>query len=684
MKLNKKQIHLKECLNKEWIISNGIGGFCSSTVIGANTRKYHGLLIAPIIPPASRHLILSKVDENIQVNGESYNLYTNICKDYISDGYKYLESFEKTYFPEFTYKVKDIKVVKTISMVYGRNTVVIKYHIQNGKSPIKFTLAPIMNFRDFHRMTTNHEFDIQQRLTGTKVRLEIDNHPSTPVYIYLNSGTYIQHYQDTFRNMYYIKEEERGFFPEENLSVPGRYEVEIEAKEDKEITFVASLEDNTEQIDANLVFQEEKERLQKIISNTMLIKQKTTMSKVEKEYNNLITSLLITSDSFIINRPTFGTHSVIAGFPWFLDWGRDTLIAYEGLFLITKRYDLAKEILLTFTRDIKFGLVPNGYSGFDNRPLYNSADASLLLFEQVNKYLAYTKDYDFIKERIYPKLKDILNHYHHGIDLDNNNIYIDEDGLLSSGTESTQNTWMDAKVGNVAITPRNGKVVELNALWYNALRTTQNLANKFGEKDIANACKKEASHHKEIFEHLFYCAKKKSLQDVLGDEKIRPNQLFALSTTYPIIKPSSEKGKAIFKTVTDKLLTKYGLRTLAKNEEGYIPVYEGDPETRDKSYHQGVVWVWLMGLYTDAFKNIINDEKDRLEKERLTIAFEKFVKQVYQTFKKEIHAPEGMETISELYNAIPPYKSGGTFSQAWSVSEILKIIVQNKEKILKH
>ena len=387
---------------------------------------------------------------------------------------------------------------------------------------------------------------------------------------------------------------------------------------------------------------------------------------------------MIAADSFVINRPSFGTHSLIAGFPWFLDWGRDAFISFEGLILIPKRFDLAKELLLTFTRDIKYGLVPNGYSGFDNRPLYNSADASLLLFEQVNKYLQYTKDYDFIKENIYEKLKDIIDNYTNGIDLDNNNIFIAEDGLLSSGTESTQNTWMDVKIGNFAVTPRNGKVVELNALWYNALKTLENLANRFGEKEIADKYKKISTKHKKEFESKFFNKKKKSLYDVIGDDKIRPNQLFSISTTYPVIKPSSEIGKTIFKTVQTKLLTKYGLRTLAKGEEGYIPYYEGSPEQRDKSYHQGIVWVWLIGLYSDAFKNIIDDEKDRLEKEKLKIEYEKFIKSVYTTFKAEIDDSEGIGTISEVYSSQAPFKTGGTFSQAWSVSEILKIVTKLK------
>ena len=676
MKISKKQIELKECLGKEWIISNGIGGFASSSVLGANTRRYHGLLVASLMPPARRHLIISKLDESIIVDNEEFCLFTNVCKNYISDGYKYLESFEKDYLPVYTFKVNDIKIVKTVSMIYGKNTVVVQYKIKNGKKESKLKLAPIVNFRDFHHMNTNHTFSLNQNIEGNRVRLEIDGNTNTPVYLCVKDSEYIEHENDTFWNMFYLKEEERGFYPEENLLVPGRFEITIKPRETKEITFVASLDSDIENIDSNEVIENEIKRLEKIIEDTGLQKTKAKPTKQEKEYNDFIKDLIVSSESFVINRPDFGTHSVIAGYPWFLDWGRDTLISFEGMFLITKRFELAKEILLTFTKDIKCGLVPNGYSEADNKPLYNSADASLLLFEQVNKYIQYTKDYDFIKENIYEHLKDIIENYSQGIDLENNNIYIAEDMLLSSGTETTQNTWMDAKIGNYAVTPRNGKVVELNALWYNGLRTLENLANKFDEKDVENRCRKAANKHQKVFEEQFFNKKKKSLYDVIGDSKIRPNQLFSISCTYPVIKPSSEIGKTIFKTVTSKLLTKYGLRTLAKGEDGYIAYYEGDPVKRDMSYHQGIAWVWLIGLYHDAFKNIINDEKDRLEKEKLKIEYEKFIKSVYSTFKTEINSEEGIGSLSEVYSSQTPFKPGGTFAQAWSVSEVLKIVTK--------
>lgn len=673
MKLSKKQLELKDALEKEWLITNGIGGYASSTVVGANTRRYHGLLVAPLKPPARRHLILSKLDESICMDGEKYDLYTNMCRNYISEGYKNLESFEKNPLPEFVYKVKNVKISKKICMVYGKNTVVVKYEIKNNTSQeALFTIAPIMNFRDFHAMTSNHHFDLKQSTKKRKTEIKIDD--NMPIFISVNDGKYIEHFNDTFQNMYYLKEEERGFFPEENLCVPGRYEIAIQPKEKKEIAVVVSLENEIENIDANQVWEAEIERIENLVKQTKLVSSKANKTKAEKEENAFLRDLILATDNFVVNRPEFGLHSILAGFPWFLDWGRDTAISFEGLLLITKRYDLAREVLLTLTRDIKCGLVPNGYSETDGEPLYNSADSSLLLFEQVNKFMKYTKDYDFVKENLYEKLKDIIKNYKNGIDLDDNNIYIDEDGLLVSGTPNTQNTWMDAKIGDYAVTPRNGKVVELNALWYNSLKTLEYLAKKFGEKEVADSCKKDAKNHKKVFEEKFYNPEKKSLYDVLGDSKVRPNQLFSIATTYPVISPASYTGKTIFETVKKKLVTKCGVRTLAKDEEGYVAEYRGDSFRRDMSYHQGISWVWLLGLYADSLENIIDSEKDRIEKEKYIIEREKLVENIYRAFKKEFYDKECIGSISELYDSTAPYKPGGTCAQAWSVSEILKII----------
>ena len=411
-------------------------------------------------------------------------------------------------------------------------------------------------------------------------------------------------------------------------------------------------------------------------SRNQIISNKKDMTKKEKEENEFIKDLIIATDNFIIYRPEFKTYSILAGFPWFLDWGRDTCISFEGLLLITRRFDIAKEVLLTLTHDIKCGLVPNGYSESDGTPLYNSADSSLLLFEQINKFIKYTRDYDFVKENIYEKLKEIIENYKNGIDLDGNNIYIDEDGLMFSGTPRTQNTWMDAKICDYVVTPRNGKVVEINALWYNALKTMEALAKRFNEKEVSEMCKKMAKKHQKVFEEKFYNEAKKSMYDVLGDGKIRPNQLFSIATTYPVINPASYTGKTIFETARKKLLTKCGLRTLAKDEEGYISEYSGDSYKRDMSYHQGISWVWLLGLYADSLENIIDSEKDRIEKEKYIIEKEKFENNIFETFKKELYNKDCIGSISEVYDSKMPYKPGGTCAQAWSVSEILKIVTR--------
>ena len=677
MKYNKKYMNLEEGLKKEWLITNGIGGYSSSTIIGCNTRKYHGLLIAPLTPPARRFLILSKVDEGVEINGKVIPLYTNMSKNYISEGYKNLDSFEKDYFPIFTYKVKDIEIKKIICMEYGKNTVCIYYKIKNGKQDAKLTLAPIVNYRDFHTMSTNHVYTVQQNIKDKKVKLIIDNNNQTPVYMNITDGKYIEHYNDYFKNMYYIEEEKRGFYPEEDLYVTGRYEIELKENEEKEIYFTCSLEENIDETNARELINKEITRIGNLIVDSKLINiKKETSSKEDKEYRELITKYIIAADNFVVNRSRFNLHTIIAGYPWFLDWGRDSMIAFEGILLIPKRYDMAREVLLTFVRDIKYGLVPNGYSGFDNRPLYNSVDASLLLFEQVKKYLKYTGDDKFIKENIYEKLKDVIESYKNGIDIDDNNIYLDTDNLISSGTEQTQNTWMDAKYLNTPATPRNGKVVEVNSLWYNALKILEELSAKYESKEVSKKYKKMAEDTKKSFNEKFYNKKRKALYDVLGDSKIRPNQLFALSLSYPVIDCNTDIAKEVFDTVTKKLLNNYGLKTLAKGEKNYIEVYEGDGFKRDMSYHQGITWPWLLGLYYDSLKNIIKAQKTKVTRKEYEEKLDKFIEKTRTTFLKAIDEDGVVGSIAELYDSKKPQLPKGALAQAWSVAEVFRIILQ--------
>ena len=671
MKLSKKQLSLEDGITKEWLITNGIGGFASQSVLGINTRKYHGLLVAPLMPPARRYVILSKIDESINVDGKEEILYSNIGKNYISEGYKNLESFEKIYTPSFKYETPSkIKIEKQISMVYGKNIVCVYYKIENIDKDITMKLAPVMNYRDFHCMNTNHEYNVNQKIIDNKVRVTVDGNKILPIYLYSKEGEYIEHQNDTFKNMFYIEEEKRGFYPEEDLFVPGRYEINIAANTTKEFTIVCGLEENIEEIDGKTVIENEKKRLDKIIDASNLVDKNQSKSNQEQ-----MRDLVIASDNFVTYRPKFSLHTIIAGFPWFLDWGRDTLISFEGLLLKTRRFDIAKEVLVMMTKDIKYGLVPNGYSGYDSRPLYNSVDSSLLLIEAVSKYLEYTQDYTFVKNSLYKILKNIIESFQNGINVDDSNIFMDKDGLISAGTPETQLTWMDAKVGNFAVTPRNGKAVELNGLWYNALKVVADLAERYNDEKTHDEYEKLAKKVKASFNKKFYNEKNKCLDDVIGSEEIRPNQLFALSTTYPVMILSNEKAKETLKTVGKELYTKYGLATLSKKDPKYIAVYEGDGFRRDMSYHQGITWPWLAGLYIESYKTIIKNEKNKTEKKKLEEEYEKIISNYKKSFAQAMK--EGaIGTISELYNSKPPYLPKGAFAQAWSVSEVIKIMLE--------
>ena len=674
MKFSEKQLDLKKGLTQEWLITNGIGGFASQTVLGINTRKYHGLLVAPLVPPARRYVILSKLDESILFeDGREDIIFSNMCKNYISEGYKNLKSFEKVYTPKFVYEVNGVKVEKEIAMVYGKNIVTIFYKISSDKN-ILLKLAPVMNFRDFHQMSSGAEFNVSQTIDNEKkIRIIVNGENSSqPIYLFCKDGKYIEHYNDTFRNIFYIEEEKRGFFPEENLFVPGRFEVEIKAGEEKEFTVCCGLEENIEEIDGKQIVKEEEKRLKKIVKDSKLVKSSDSKADQEK-----IRDLVISSDQFVTYRPKFALHTIIAGFPWFLDWGRDTLIAYEGLLLKTNRFAIAREVLLMMTRDIKFGLVPNGYSGYDSRPLYNSVDASLLLFEQINKYLEYTGDKKFIKDNLYNILKEVAEKFQEGINIDDSNIYMDKDGLISAGTENTQLTWMDAKVSGFAVTPRNGKAVEVNSLWYNALKTIENLAIMFKDKETEKHYAALAKKAKASFNKEFYNERNKCLYDVLGSNEIRPNQLYSISLTYPVLTMSTNKPKEMFDTVTKLLVTKYGLATLSPKSKKFIAIYEGDGFRRDMSYHQGITWPWLAGLYMDAYKKLIENEKAVTKKKKLIQGYNEQLEKYQKNFKTAINEC-CIGSVSELYNSKAPYLPGGTISQAWSVSEVLKIMLLEK------
>jgi len=709
---------------KEWIITNGLGGFDSTTTKGGmNERRYHGLLIAPLQPPRQRTLILSKVDESIEINSKKYNLYTNDVDGKITEGYKYQTKFEKDIIPVYTYNVNGIIIEKSIYMIYGKNAVVVNYKISNNNSRTKFEISPIMNFRDFHLESHASKFKFKQTSLEDAFTLTFDK--KYKVHVLVNGAKFTPHKNDIFYNMHYAREEERGFDCKENHIVPGTFEIKLKRNENKEVTFVCSLEKNGLKLEemrsiiAEDVIKNEVKRINDQIEESKLLtdnnisksddlfksknnyatissngnrRKKKEESEDAQIYDELVKRYIVSSDNFIAYRKFRKLHTTLAGFPWFLDWGRDSFISFEGLLLLPRRFEIAREVLLTFALKHKNGLLPNGFSEYDGHPLYNSVDSALLFIDAVDKYLKYTNDYQFVNDKLYKIMKNIINSYIDGIEMDGNNIYLDDkDYLLVSGTPSTQNTWMDAKVDGKPVTPRNGKAVEINAMWYNALKIMENLSSMLGKRFKRVEYSYIAKKCKESFEKEFYDENKKCLYDVIKverkefstaevgkDDKIRPNQLFAISMTNPVIDPNSEVGKNIFITVTEKLYNAHGLQTLASDEEGFASVYKGNPSERDRIYHQGVTWPWLLGPYYDALKNVIKYEEDKNIKDDLNKTLMEFRLKTAKTFYKELTSGTTVNGIPELYDSIldnSKTKVGkGAFQQAWSVSEVFRII----------
>ena len=674
---------------REWVITNGIGGFASSTDMGLNTRRYHGLLIAACNPPGLRKLILSKVDESIIINDKKYNLYTNTSGGVTTEGYKYMQKFEKTIIPIYTYKVKNVIIEKSICMLYGKNTVVIVYRVINQKAKTKLLLTPIVNFRDFHAETHDLKFRYTQKINRDKVQLDFGENKGK-INLYVEGAKYNEYVDNIFYSMFYQREALRGFDAEENHAVPGTFEVEIKPNEDKEIVFFCSLDgeygnslEELQRLNGTKIIENEKKRINEQVKKSGLIDFKKLPKEEEEKqsYIDLVNEYIVASDNFIVYRPSMKLHTIIAGYPWFLDWGRDTLIAFEGLLLISKKYDIAREVLLTLIRRTKQGIVPNGFDEYDGHALYNSADASLLLFEAVQKYLEYTGDYDFVKEHLYGKMIKIIDYYINGTNLDGNNIRFDEKiYLISSGTMDTQNTWMDAKVSGKPVTPRNGKAVEINAMWYNALRIMQNLSKHYMKMIRYYEYGMLAKNCQKSFVRRFYNPYKKCLYDVLGDDKIRPNQIFALSLTYPVLDCDKDMAKEVFVTVTQKLLNKYGLQTLAAGEPGFTAVYEGSPEQRDSEYHQGITWPWLLGKYYNALKNLIKADNNEESKQKLINTLTQFRINTANTFTYELTKGNTVGSICEIYDSTNPSTGKGAFAQAWSVAEVFRILLDNAQK----
>lgn len=622
---------------KEWLITNGIGGFSSSTIIGLNTRKYHALLVAALGNSGERYVVLPKLNEYIVIDNETYSLSTNQCSNFTEKGYESQESFKYDFYPEFCFDVGGVKIVKKIAMQYGENKVAVSYTIKTSDYPATFKIQPLVNYRNFHSTRNCDYLDYTAKDLAVNVKL---NSHGLVLHMLTSDGIFEKFDRTYYRNMFYEVEEERGLEAYENHFMPGTYLIDIPKNKEIVFEFVALVnnKDNyIEEANANDIILREKTRLEKVC-------------KVANAKSELEKILTIAADSFVVTRGDRKT--IIAGYPWFGDWGRDTFIAFEGLLLKTNRFKDAKQILVSFSKYIKNGLIPN-LIGEDGGSAYNTVDASLLYINAIYRYYKYTRDIYLVND-LFPKITEIIEAYKNGTSY---NIYMDkEDLLISAGTTDTQLTWMDAKIDSIIPTPRNGKPVEINALWYNALKIIEYFANKLNNNssflstdtiECINKVDFELSEKVKKSFKKFYS--KNGLYDVIDpiSEDIRPNQIFACGLDFSVV--DDDKAKEILSVVEDKLYTDKGLKTLSNDNINYKPYYEGNSYSRDMSYHQGTVWPWLSMLYFNASRKYGGKYKN--------------LEDAYEMLNDDC-----IGNICEIYDASFPRMPKGAYAQAWSVA----------------
>jgi len=655
----------------EWLETNSLGGWSGSSVIGAHTRRYHGLLVAAIVPPTERMVLLSKLDETIVANDKKIELGVNLYPGNTihPKGYQYLVSFSKDLFPQWEYEADGIRLKKTIVMIHGENTVVIMYDVIGAAKPFTLELSPLMAARGYHSLT--HE--------GPQMHWDVDfnhgifhNQPDgkTDVFISVPGSDY-RHEPKWFRNFQYSVEQYRGQEFTEDLFNHGTFSVEL--KQGDSLGIVVSTSDPTGR-DAHDLLAKEAMRRKLLISN--------------QPDDEVIKQLVLAADQFIVKRnidlseslevspigvpdPPIGGEgkersslegaTIIAGYHWFTDWGRDTMVSLPGLCLSTGRFEDAKKIIAAFAKSVSMGMLPNRFRDNGEEPEYNNVDGTLWYFIAIYKYLQVTGDKDFIIKEILPVLKEIVDWHFRGTRY---NIKVDTDGLLFAGEKGQQLTWMDARIGDWVVTPRIGKPVEVQALWYNTLRIFSELLKLNNQQHDAFRVNLSAEKAKDNFNRQFWFEEGNYLYDVIDengkpDATLRPNQLFAISLPFPLIE--SEKAKAVLQIVEEKLYTPVGLRSLPTEDNHYVPVYGGDQWHRDSSYHEGTVWSWLLGAYVDAIIKLrIDDGELRARK-------------VIEDFK--YHLNEGcIGSVSEIFDADAPHHPRGCAAQAWSVAEVLRVI----------
>jgi len=645
----------REAIRHEWIETNGLGGWASSSIIGCNTRRYHGLLVASLPDHIERMSLVSKLEETIIVNNEQFDLSVNNYGGVIHpDGNQHQVSFTKDFFPQFVYHVGGIVLEKTIAMVHGENTTLVIYNVLDAQQPFTLELLPLLSVRRYHGLirannAVNREALFSNDVFRTKV---YDDTPE--VFIKVPNAAY-HHDPNWWYHFNYDMEKERGLDFVEDLFAPGEFSLTLQ-KGDSLGIIISTVDPSGK--DAHELFAKEKLRRRSLINDL--------------PEDEVVKQLVLAADQFIIEKKIrHGTSvdenpdgeketrtTVIAGYHWFTDWTRDTMIALPGLCLSVGRYDDAKKILSAFAKSVNEGMLPNHFPDNGEPPGYNSVDGTLWYFIAVYKYLEATNDKKFVLGELLPVLKNIIEWHFKGT---RHGIRATEDGLLYAGEEGLQLTWMDAKIGDWVVTPRIGKAVEINALCYNALSIYATLLQLNGNTEEATSMFERAMLVRKNFNEQFWNGDKGYLYDVInGDEKddsLRPNQLLAISLPFTLI--DREKSRSILKIVTAKLYTVVGLRTLSPDEPSYVSCYNGSAHQRDSCYHQGTVWSWLLGPYVDALAKLDSNSS--------------LLKNVIDNFI--YHLNEAcLGSVSEIFDAEFPHHPKGAIAQAWSVAEILRVI----------
>lgn len=646
--------HLAVAEEREWLVANGIGGYASGTIAGVLTRRYHGLLVAALKPPLGRTLLLTKLDETIAGNGDSYALFANRWGSGVVDptGYALLERFHlEGTIPVWTFGLAEGLLEKRIWMQPGANTTYIRYDHRRGDRPLVLTLKAMVNYRDYHSST--HAGDWQMQVTPVKHGLQVNAFDgATPFYL-LSDQAEARPEHTWYRNFHLSVEAYRGLDAVEDHLYSGFFRAILRPGE--YVTLVASTAPapNLDGLSAYAERQAYEQRLLISVGADF----KSALAAPEPDFSSLAQHLTLAADQFIVRRPSANEpdgHSIIAGYPWFGDWGRDTMISLPGLTLSTGRPEVARSILRTFAQFVDQGMLPNRFPDAGETPEYNTVDATLWYFEAIRAYHAATNDDELLVE-LWPILQEIIAWHQRGTRY---NIHVDPaDGLLYAGEPGAQLTWMDAKVGDWVVTPRIGKPVEVNALWHNALHIMASVARRLGHAtDEYEASAQQAQNGFARFwnEAAGYC------YDVLDgpnghEAALRPNQLLAVSLPHSPLE--ARQQRAIVDVCARYLLTPHGLRSLAADDPAYTGHYGGSPRQRDGAYHQGTVWAWLIGPFVSAHLRVYRNP---------ALARSYLLPLLRSLFSNTVGS------ISEIFDGDPPFLGRGCTAQAWSVAEVLR------------